>query len=149
MPSCSRYLATVRRATLRPWALRASRWRRRRAAWRGFPCSTMSWIASRTPALETSVAVGGGVAGGEEAPHFHHAVGREDVFAGDGARDGGGVHADGFGDLVHGERPEVARAEVQKLGLVDDDLLGDGEDGFLALVEGLIRVRPSRSWLRR
>ena len=80
---------------------------------------------------------GGGVAGGEEAAHFGDAVGGAHVFAGHGAGDGGGVDADGVGDLVHGERFEVPGAEFEEGGLVADDLFGDGEDGALALVEGL------------
>ena len=79
----------------------------------------------------------GGVAGGEETAHIGDAVGSADVFASYGAGDGGGVYADDVGDFVHGERFEVPRTEFEELGLAEKDLIGDGEDGALSLVESL------------
>lgn len=76
------------------------------------------------------------VSGGEECAHFHESVWGEDVFSGDGAGDGGGVEVEFVGDVVHGERAEVARAFFEEHRLVFDEFVADGEDGFLAEGDG-------------
>ena len=82
-------------------------------------------------------AVAGLVASGEEGAHFHESVGRENVFPGDGARNGGRVEAKLVGDVVHRKRAQVAVAADEEGWLVLDELVGDGEDGFLAQGNGV------------
>jgi len=55
MLNCSRYLATVRRATLMPCLSSAFIRNSSDNGLPGFSVATSCWIASRTPALETSV----------------------------------------------------------------------------------------------
>ena len=98
---------------------------------------TRSAMASLTLVLLIDSPLGGLVAGGEEIFHLEDALRRGDVFAGDGAADGGLVHADGLGDLHHGHRLEGGAAELEEILLPLDDLVGDVRDGLLALVDAL------------
>src|ERR1017187_8776646 len=83
------------------------------------------------------VTVGVLQAGGEEIFHLEHALRRLDIFAGDGATDGGFMHADDFGDLRHGHGLEMRDALVHELALALDDFAPDVGDGGLALVQAL------------
>src|ERR1017187_6606475 len=83
------------------------------------------------------VAVGVLQAGGEKVFHLEHALLRFDIFAGDGAADGGFMHADDFGDLRHGHGLEMRDALVHELALALDDFAPDVGDGGLALVQAL------------
>ncbi len=64
-------------------------------------------------------------------------MGRADVFVGDGAADGGLVHAHDVGDLRHGERAELVHALLEEVALDLEDLAGDALDGLLALLDGV------------
>ncbi len=75
------------------------------------------------------------VSGGKEFAHFHEAVWGEDVFSGDSPGDGGGVDADDVGNVVHGHGFEVAGSFLEEGLLFGDDFSGDGEDGFLSLID--------------
>src|ERR1700722_1459661 len=63
------------------------------------------------------------------------AAGRH-VFVGGDARHGRFVHADGLGDGLEIERPQMLDAASKKRILLADNLVGDFEDGPGALVEG-------------
>lgn len=73
---------------------------------------------------------------GEEELEFEDAVRGGDVFAGDGAADGGFVDADGLGDSGHVQGAKVGGAGFEELALVADDFVGDFLDGLLALMDG-------------
>ena len=76
------------------------------------------------------------VSGGEKGAHFHETLRGEDVFPRHRARHGGRMEFEFVGDVVHRQRAQVAGAFFKKGGLLLDELVGDGEDGFLAQGNG-------------
>ena len=96
-----------------------------------------SWIASFTLVFDITSPERGLVTGREKIFQVEQAVGRLHVLVGDGAADRRLVHADDFGDLVHGQRLEMRHALVEKGALPLHDLGRDVEDGRLPLVQAL------------
>ena len=133
--SSVRYFATVRRAIGMPRLLRISTISLSLSG--ALPSSffTRSRIASFTLVLLIDSPVGGLIAGREKIFHLEHALRRGHVFAGDGAADGGLVHADRVGDLHHRHRFQLRRAVIEEIALPRNDLVRDVRNRLLALVD--------------
>src|SRR5579864_2322140 len=78
----------------------------------------------------------------EEITQLEHATGSVHVLARSDARDGGFVHADGFGDVLEDHRPHVLIAMFQERLLTLDDRAGDLDQGLVANFQAL--QQPAR-----
>ena len=130
-----RYLVTVRRATVTPWAARS---------WTN--CSSLFGCCLSSPSINSCSFRRIGVPGHLFAVGAHRAAAEEPLQREDAARrlnplvvdrpaHRGDVHAHLVGDLLHLQRLDRFRALVEKLGLVIDDRLGHPRQRAAALLD--------------
>lgn len=84
----------------------------------------------------------GGQGGGEEAAQFREFAVVAQVFAVDGAGDGGGVQPGVGGDVFHFHGAKVLFPPQEEIALPLRDGLCDSQDGLLALFDGADEVAP-------
>src|SRR5665213_3016336 len=94
-------------------------------------------VADRLGGMGLVAAFDGGDRRGEEELHLEHPARGCEVFVGGHPADGGFVHADGVGDSLEVQRPQMLDAEGEETVLLADDLAGYLEDGLGPLVEAL------------
>ena len=109
----SRYLATVRRAMSTPASLSISTMRSSDRTRLGVALGLdhLADLVAHALGRMGRAAVRRGDGGGEEEFHLEHAARRGHVFVGGDPADGGFVHADGLGDGLQVQRPQVLDAD--------------------------------------
>ena len=155
MPSASRYLATVRRATCTPSAASSST-----ICWSDSGLSGASWaislrILARIAVDETPVPSSAGHVAREKEAELEHAARRVQVLAGRHARDRRLVHLDGLGDVLQDHRLHGLLAAVEEGLLALDDRARDPEHRVVADLEAaeqparLLQLRAQHRVVRR